>query len=248
MSATNADSTRENALPQALLLCGGLGTRLRSAYDAGPKVLAPVAGRPFLSYMLEWLGRQGVAEVLLCVGYRAEQIRELFPSGSGRPRVAYSVEPEPLGTGGAVKYAEPRIVGDRFFVLNGDSLAGVSLAEMLAFHVAHGAQATLATVPVAAAGRYGSVDTDARGRVTGFREKDAAASGPQAINSGIYLMERELLELFPAACAVSLERTVFPALAGRSLYAFSSSGSFIDIGVPEDFERAQTQIPAWFSE
>lgn len=243
MQSPDIDDSTQNAMPQALVLCGGLGMRLRSAYDSGPKALAPVAGRPFLAYLMEWLRRQGVRSVLLCVGYRAEQILDQFPAGSGDPRIAYSVEPEPLGTGGALKHAESRIHGDRFFVLNGDSLADVSLADLLAFHRARGASATLATVPVAVAGRYGSVDIDAAGRVLGFREKAAAAPGIQPVNSGVYVMERELLEQIPGACAVSLERTVFPALAGRSLFAFQTNGSFIDIGVPEDLSRAQTEIP-----
>ena len=230
-------------MPEALVLCGGLGTRLRSAYNAGPKALAPIGGRPFLDYMLDWLRTQGVRRAVLCVGYRAEQIQELYPAGEGDPVVAYSVEPEPLGTAGALKNAEGRVVGERFFVVNGDSLADVSLAGLLEFHLEKGAAMTLATVPVEAAGRYGSVETDAEGRVTGFREKAETGAGVHEVNAGVYVMERTLLEEFPAARKISLENEIFPALAGHGLYGFKTGGSFIDIGVPADFASAQTEIP-----
>lgn len=230
-------------MPEALVLCGGLGTRLRSVYDAGPKALAPIGGRPFLGYMLDWLRGQGVRRAVLCVGYRAEQIQDLYPAGQGDPRIAYSVEPEPLGTAGALKYAESRFEGDRFFVVNGDSLADVSLAALLAFHSEKHAAMTLATVPVESTGRFGSVEIDAEGRVTGFREKAETGHGVHEVNAGVYVMERALLEEIPAARKVSLEREIFPALAGRGLYGFKTGGSFIDIGVPDDFASAQTEIP-----
>jgi NDP-sugar pyrophosphorylase family protein len=235
-------------MPPALVLCGGLGTRLRAVYSHGPKALAPVSGRPFLDYMLDWLRRQGIWRVVLCVGYRAEQIRELYPEGSGDPEIRYSVENEPLGTAGAVKNAEGLIDAERFFVLNGDSLADVSLAELLAFHCKHSAQATLATVTVDAAARFGSVLLDADGRVTGFLEKSAiTASGPQNVNAGIYVLERAVLARIPAGRAVSFERELFPALAGSGLYGFQTNGSFIDIGVPEDLASAQAEIPGRFT-
>jgi len=235
-------------MPPALVLCGGLGTRLRAVYSDGPKALAPVGGRPFLGYMLDWLQRQGVHRVVLCVGFRAQQIRELYPEGKGELEIHYSVESEPLGTAGAVKNAEGLIDAERFFVLNGDSLANVSLADLLAFHCAHGAEATLATVAVDAAARYGSVLLDGEGRVTGFLEKSAgASSGRQNVNAGVYVLERGVLARMPAGHAVSFEREVFPALAGSGLYGFQTNGSFIDIGVPEDLASAQTEIPGRFT-
>lgn len=235
-------------MPPALVLCGGLGTRLRAVYSDGPKALAPVGGRPFLHYMLDWLRQQGVRRAVLCAGFRAEQIRELYPEGQGEPEIQYSVESEPLGTAGAVKNAEGLIDAERFFVLNGDSLADVSLAELLAFHCARAAQATLATVAVDAAARFGSVLLDAEGRVTGFREKSAAAlSGRQNVNAGIYVIERAVLARIPIGRAVSFERDVFPALTGNGLYGFKTNGSFIDIGVPEGLASAQAEIPGRFT-
>jgi NDP-sugar pyrophosphorylase family protein len=230
-------------MPEALVLCGGLGTRLRSVYDAGPKALAPIGGRPFLAYMLDWLRAQGVRRAVLCVGYRAEQIQQSYPAGQGDPQISYSVEPEPLGTAGALKYAEGRIQGDCFFVVNGDSLADISLSALLEFHHEKHAAMTLATVPVEATGRFGSVEMDAGGRVTGFREKAETGPGVHEVNAGVYVMERALLDEIPPARKVSLEREVFPALAGRGLYGLKTGGSFIDIGVPDDFASAQTEIP-----
>jgi D-glycero-alpha-D-manno-heptose 1-phosphate guanylyltransferase len=230
-------------MPEALVLCGGLGTRLRSVYDAGPKALAPIGGRPFLGYMLDWLHAQGVRRAVLCVGYRAEQIQQLYPAGQGDPQIAYSVEPEPLGTAGALKYAEARFQGDRFFVVNGDSLADISLAALLDFHCEKHAAMTLATVPASSSSRFGSVEIDAEGRVTGFREKAEAGPGVHQVNAGVYVMERSLLDEIPAARKVSLEREIFPVLAGRGLYGLETGGSFIDIGVPVDFASAQTEIP-----
>lgn len=232
-------------LPQAVILCGGLGTRLQAAYDSGPKALAPVSGRPFLDYQLAWLARQGVRSAVLCVGYRHAQIEARYPAGAGDPVIRYSVEETPLGTAGAVKHAEAAIEGEQFFVMNGDSLADVSLAELLAFHRGHNALATIAVVEVADAARYGSVALDGDGRVTGFAEK-GAASGPGRVNAGVYVMERAVLAMIPAGRAYSLEREVFPSLLGRSLYGFSANGSFIDIGVPEDLRSAQTVIPERF--
>ncbi|HVZ82655.1 MAG TPA: nucleotidyltransferase family protein [Terracidiphilus sp.] len=236
----------EAALPQVLVLCGGLGTRLQAAYDGGPKALAPVNGRPFLDYQLAWLRRQGVRRAVLCVGYRHEEIEARYPAGAGDPAIAYSVENQPLGTAGAVKNAEAAIEGKQFFVVNGDSLADVSLAELLQFHRARGAAATIATVRVDDAARYGSVAADADGRVTGFAEK-GTASGRGRVNAGVYVMEPAVLDAIAAGRKVSLEREVFPALAGRGLYAFAAQGSFIDIGVPEDWQAAQTAIPGRFN-
>ncbi|HZB87653.1 MAG TPA: nucleotidyltransferase family protein [Terracidiphilus sp.] len=238
-------------LPPALILCGGLGTRLRAAYDGGPKALAPVAGRPFLDFQLAWLRRQGVRGAVLCVGYKHALIEALYPAGAGDPVIRYSVEDSPLGTAGAVKNAEAAIGGERFFVVNGDSLADVSLASLLAFHREREAAATIATVDVDDAARYGSVAMDGEGRVTGFAEK-GAASGPGRVNAGVYVMERAVLEIIPAGRAYSLEREVFPALIGpalhgKGLYGFSTNGSFIDIGVPEDLLGAQKVIPERFN-
>jgi NDP-sugar pyrophosphorylase family protein len=236
----------ETKLPQALVLCGGLGTRLQAAFDSGPKALAPVAGRPFLDYQLAWLRRQGVHRAVLCVGYRHEQIEALYPAGAGDPVIAYSEESEPLGTAGAVKNAERFVDGERFFVVNGDSLANASLADLFAFHRERGAVATIATVAVDDAARYGSVAADDEGRVTGFAEK-GAANGPGRVNAGIYVMERAVLDAIPAGRKVSLERETFPSLAGRGLYAFAAHGSFIDIGVPEALASAQAEIPGRFA-
>jgi len=239
------------AMPQALVLCGGFGTRLQSVYSEGPKSLVPIAGRPLLSYGLEWLRSEGIGRVVLCTGYRHGQIKALYPEGEGDPEIRYSVEEEPLGTGGAVKKAEGAIDGDCFFVLNGDSFLDVALDEMLAFHKRSGAVATIATVEVPSAARYGSVALDGAGRVVSFLEKtERVGAGPQmsqTINGGLYVLDRSVLQLIPGATKVSIEKEVFPALIGKGIYGFKSRGYFIDVGVPEDLERAQTELPEHFA-
>lgn len=245
---TETNKQAEETMPPALVLCGGLGTRLWPVYNDGPKALAPVSGRPFLDYMLDWLRQQGVRRVVLCVGFRAAQIQALYPEGAGEPAIRYAVETAPLGTAGAVKNAENLIDSERFFVLNGDSLADVSLRALLDFHCEHAAAATIATVPVDAAARFGSVLLDAEARVTGFLEKaENPRAGLQIVNAGVYLLERAVLAGIPAGRAVSFEREVFPALVGNGLYGCVTNGSFIDIGVPEDLASAQTKIPGRFT-
>jgi NDP-sugar pyrophosphorylase family protein len=238
----------EPPFPPAVVLSGGLGTRLHPVYNEGPKVLAPVAGYPFLAYVLAWLRRQGIASVILCVGYKHSQIQELFPEECGFMKICYSVEAEPLGTAGALKHAESSIYGDCMFVMNGDSLLDVSLSHLLSFHRARGALATLAVAEVASATRYGTVVMDEECRICAFREKsEYPEAGRQQVNGGVYVLDREVLQWIPPHRAVSLEREIFPALIGKRLYGYATRGFFIDIGVPEDFQRAQSELPKAFN-
>jgi NDP-sugar pyrophosphorylase family protein len=225
-----------------LVLAGGLGTRLRSVYNDGPKVMAPVAARPFLSYLLRNLQRGGLRRVVLCVGYKHEQIESWAGDGIALGlELVYSVESEPLGTAGSLRLAANRYVkSGRLVAVNGDSLMQVDFAEMLDFHIAHSARATLALARVPDAARYGRVEVDERGWVRAFIEK-ASNAGTAFINGGIYIFQREIFDSIPAGRPVSLEREVLPALIGDGLISFPTNGDFIDIGVPEDFARAQAQ-------
>src|SRR5713226_9914788 len=147
---------------QALILAGGLGKRLRAAYANAPKSLAPVAGRPFLDYLMRWLQVSGFSNVVLCVGYKAEQIRERYQDGRHWGlRISYSVEKEPLGTAGAIKNAEALLQGNAFLVLNGDSFTDVSLRDLVQFHRRRRGLATLALAPAPEDSRYGSVHMNA---------------------------------------------------------------------------------------
>jgi NDP-sugar pyrophosphorylase family protein len=216
-------------LTDGVILAGGLGTRLHGVVD-GPKVLAQVAGRPFLEILLAQLGAAGVTNVLLCTGHKAEQFSQFLRKG-----VRESREPEPRGTGGALRHAL-EVLPERFFVLNGDSYCDADLQALAALHVEKSAAATLLCTRVPDTARFGAVVLDGDGRVQRFEEK--GRSGPGAINAGIYVIEREVVAAIPAGRAVSLERETFPSLGGR-LYGRAVDARFIDIGTPDSFAEAQ---------
>lgn len=225
---------------QLVVLCGGLGTRLRSVVADRPKSLAEVAGKPFLEHILEYYRRQGVTDFLLATGYLSEQIEACFPGGRFKDAsVTFSVEAEPLGTGGALKQAQ-RLLADDFFVVNGDTWMECSLAQLRAHGLAHDLPAVLALRHVEDASRYGAVRTDAEGRIRQFVEKSATAEAGQ-INAGVYWLRKSLLDLIPTG-KVSLESQIFTTLLDGRLGAQTFHARFIDIGIPADFERAQTLL------
>lgn len=240
-------ASRVNELPAcpAFVLVGGLGTRLRSAYADGPKALAPVDGKPFLAYLLKQLADAGLTRVVLCVGYRAEQIEQWLGDGTSFGlQISYSREDEPMGTAGALALAYSRHArGKRILAMNGDSILQMSLAAMCESHMQRAAEATMALARVPDTSRYGSVEVNGQGWVTCFREKSGPIS-PGFINGGIYLLEPSAIELFPEGRPASLEREVLPVLLSRGLLAFKSDGYFIDIGVPDDLARAQRELGA----
>lgn len=232
-----------------MILAGGLGTRLRGVYS-GPKCLAPVAGRPFLDYVLRWLASQSVRNVVVCVGYKRSSVERYV--GAGRQwglRVAYSREERLLGTGGALKKAEKLISGYRMLVINGDTLAQVDLNELIAFHTSRRALATLALTRVRDSGRYGLVRVDRQERIRAFMEKNqkrGASERDRLINAGVYVLEKKALDRIRTQTPASLERDVFPRLTeSGKICGFVSNGHFIDIGIPEDFRRAQSELSEW---
>jgi NDP-sugar pyrophosphorylase family protein len=235
---------------QAVVLCGGLGTRLRGTVPDLPKALAPVAGQPFLDYLLTDLAAAGISDVVLCTGHGSEAIEAEYGGDAHRGMsITYSIEREPLGTAGAVKHAEREIHSNPFLLLNGDSLLEIDMEQLVVSHNACGAIATLALARVSHPERYGSVVLDANGEIREFSEKASAESvasggGNRLINAGVYALDRSILQEIPAAPrAVSFESEILPSLIGRGLFGFVCEGFFIDIGVPEDYERAQTEIP-----
>lgn len=225
---------------QAFVLCGGLGTRLAGMLGEQPKPMAPIAGRPFLEYLLAYLKRHGLREVVLCLGYRAEAIAAHFGDGGALGmRIAYSREDAPLGTGGAFRQAASLLVGDHLLAMNGDSLFDMDLADLVAYHHRQHALATIALAQVPDTSRYGSVEVDPQGRIRRFLEK-RAGGGPGLINSGVYVFQRQVLDRIPAGRAVSLEREVFPGLMGSPFYGLPFAGRyFVDIGVPQDLLSLQ---------
>lgn len=225
----------------AVLLAGGFGTRLRSALPDLPKPLAPVRGRPFLAYLLDQLEEAGWTRAILCLHYKSEQIIAALGDRHGSMKLEYSVETEPLGTGGAVPLALPLVQAARFLLLNADSFCAAPLAEFAAFHRAHGRPASIVSVRVPDASRYGRLELAADGRVSAFIEK-RASSGTGSINAGIYIFERALAEGIPAGRPVSLESEMFPAWLRQGLMAWETSAPFIDIGTPESYARVESYL------
>jgi mannose-1-phosphate guanylyltransferase len=229
---------------QALILAGGEGTRLRPLTSTIPKPVVPLVGRPFISYMLEWLRGHGVDDVILGCGFMADRVRDVLGDGSGLGiSLRYLEEPRPLGTGGALKFAED-LLDDRFFMLNGDVLTDLDLTAQLESHERTGARATLALVPVDDPSAYGLVRTGPDGAVTEFVEKP----GPEEvdtnlINAGAYILERSVLDgMPPAGTNVSIERDVFPTLVGRGLHGYEASGYWLDIGTPDRYLQGTYDI------
>jgi NDP-sugar pyrophosphorylase family protein len=224
---------------KAVLLVGGMGTRLRAVVPSAPKPLATVGGRPFLELLVRQLRSQGVRQVVLSTGYLADQIEREFGDGKGLDvTIEYSREPCPLGTAGAVKFAQVHLrdVPD-FLVMNGDSFMEVDFAELVRFHRAKGAVVSMAVRSVPDAQRYGTVGLNEQGMVEGFSEK-AGVAAPGLVNAGVYVFSQEIFESIPGG-PVSLEKDVFPSLLERGVYGLEQQGMFIDIGTPEDYARAQ---------
>lgn len=224
---------------QALILVGGEGTRLRPLTETVPKAVMPLAGNPFLSYMIDWLARHGVDEIVLACGYRADVVRDVLGEG-GSPRLRYVSEPEPRGTGGAIKFAAAELE-ERFLALNGDVLTDLDLSALIRSHEQRGARASLGLYPVDDATGYGLVKYDRDGAVSEFLEKPEVP-GPGEINAGTYVLERSVLDLIPDGEMVSIERDVFPRLIGEGLHALPLPGYWMDIGTPDRYLLATWDI------
>jgi mannose-1-phosphate guanylyltransferase len=228
---------------QALVLAGGEGTRLRPLTHTVPKPVMPLAGRPFLTFMLDWLGEHDVDDVLLSCGFLAHAVEEVLGDEHQGMRLRYVHEDDPLGTAGPVRLAaEEGLLEDRLFVLNGDVLTDMDLTTQLAFHDDKRASATLALIAVDDTSSYGVVPTAEDGAVEEFLEKSPGPAPTNRINAGAYVIEREVLDLIPAGRAVSFEREVFPLLVGKGLYGFMSEGYWIDIGTPERYLEATYEL------
>jgi D-glycero-alpha-D-manno-heptose 1-phosphate guanylyltransferase len=227
----------ENSPIDVTILAGGLGTRLRGVVADRPKVLAEVAGQPFLRHLLTRLRSLPVRSVVLCVGHLARQVETTLGCLSGDMPLRYAREAEPLGTGGALRNALPLLETRNVLVMNGDSFCAADLPAFRHAHRASGAVASLVLTQVADCGRYGRVTCDDGGRVTTFAEK-MPGSGPGWINAGIYLFARDAIAAIPADRAVSLEREVLVNHISAGLHGWPGGGRFIDIGTPESYAAA----------
>jgi NDP-sugar pyrophosphorylase family protein len=224
----------------ALLLVGGMGTRLRPVLSSKPKPLAPIGDVPFLELLILQLRSQGIRRLVMCTGFQTRQIEEAL--GDGRKwnvAIEYSKESSPLGTAGAIKQAEHLLSGTSdFLVMNGDSFLELDFQQLLRFHWEHGGWTSIAVRRVADAARYGTVEVDCQSRVVRFGEK-LGIQKPGLVNGGVYVFKREVLQHIPEGRG-SLEKDVLPRLVEHGTFALEQTGMFIDIGTPEDYARAQT--------
>jgi D-glycero-alpha-D-manno-heptose 1-phosphate guanylyltransferase len=225
----------------AAILAGGLGTRLRSVVSDKPKVLADVGGRPFVEYLLDQLAQEGVRSVVLCTGYMGDQIQNRFGGSYNNMTLCYSREPQPLGTGGALRLALPMLESDTVLVLNGDSYYEAQLDAFGVWHDRERANATILLTKADDTRRYGRVQIDDAGRILQFLEK-ADTEGPGWINAGIYLLKRKMIESIETGRMVSIEREVFPGWIGQGLHGFRSEGRLWDIGVPSAYAQANVEF------
>ena len=230
---------------QAVILVGGEGTRLRPLTLGTPKPMVPLFDIPFLERTLGRLRAAGVQEVILAAGYLPAAIEEHFGDGSKvGMRVTYVVEDHPLGTAGALKNLEDRITGT-FFVLNGDVLTSLDLAEMIAYHKAKGGVGVLHAIKVEDPSAFGCIVRDNAERVERFVEKPPREDAPtDEINAGTYLLERSVLDAIPAGRNVSIERETFPALlaSGEHLYSYVTEDYWLDVGRPHQYLQAHVDV------
>src|SRR6202043_3802304 len=228
---------------QAVILVGGEGTRLRPLTSTVPKPVVPLVDRPFISYMLEWLHKHGIDDVIMSCGFLATSGRNVLGDGTGLGiRLRFIEEPDPRGTAGAVKLAEP-MLDERFLMLNGDVLTDIDLTEQIAQHERTGARATLALVPVADPTAYGLVVLEEDRSVRDFIEKPSPdAIDTNLISAGAYVLEREVLELVPPERSVSIEREVWPLLIGNGLFGYPSESYWMDIGSPARYLQGPLDI------
>jgi NDP-sugar pyrophosphorylase family protein len=222
-----------------IILAGGLGTRLRSVVSDRPKVLARVCNRPFITFLFDQLLAACIKEVILCTGFKADEVQQEFGNCYQSLSIVHSAEPQPLGTGGAVRHALPLIKSDTVLIMNGDSFVNINLTVYMEWFLQCDRQASLLLVNVPDTRRYGKVIADKDGLIMAFEEKSLSA-GPGWINAGIYIIKKNLLRSIPAAMPYSLERQFFPELTTNKIFGFYAYDNFIDIGTPESYGRAQS--------
>jgi D-glycero-alpha-D-manno-heptose 1-phosphate guanylyltransferase len=251
---------RTSGIKEAIILAGGLGTRLRSAVPDLPKCLAPVAGRPFIGYVTDYFRQQGIEKFIFALGYKSSYFDEFFQASFPDGGYEVSLEDEPLGTGGAIRQACGLGKEKTVLILNGDTFFRIGLEPLSVFHKERRADCSLCLKPMENFDRFGVVELDADGRVTRFREKQYYASG--LINGGVYALDREafLRGQWPPVFSfekdylervvgdrrmtdrVAGDRTAADPMAGDRLFGLVQDKYFIDIGIPEDYRRVQEEF------
>ena len=233
---------------EAILLCGGLGTRLRSVVSDRPKPMADIAGKPFLHYLVKMLSESGVKHLIFALGYMGEQIEAYFQSGEDYGlSISYSYEDSPLGTGGAIRNALSNVSGENVLVLNADTYFHTDYESLLREQLKNKAAMTIASRKIEDISRYGAILKDESGRILRWNEKMSSnqveTPRPGEINGGIYVMQKSLIEKIPEG-KQSLENDCIPAWLEDGLYlqAIPSDGYFMDIGIPEDYAQFKEDV------
>ena len=230
---------------EAIVLAGGLGTRLKHLLDDLPKPMAPVGDQPFLNYLLLYLKSEGIERVILSVGHRSKKIIEHFGNKFNGLDIVYSIEETPLGTGGAIKKSLELCLQDHVFVVNGDTYFDISFDIMRKSFLNKGPSLLMALCNMNSADRYGTVEIDNEGRVIAFKEK--AFKKPALINGGIYLIKTDMMSGIDLPDHFSFEKDIMERyLSALKIMAIPFDNYFIDIGVPEDFYKAQLELPSYF--
>ena len=225
---------------EAIVLAGGFGTRLQSVVSDVPKPMAEVQQKPFLEHILVYLQQHGINRVILSVGYKHEIIEDYFKHSFSGMTIDYVVEDEPLGTGGAILKAWSSLKQDHFFVINGDTFFDVDLKSLLSKHLSYQADLTLSLKPMENFDRYGSVEMDENFKVIDFKEKGFVLKGN--INGGVYILNNNIFAPFNLPHQFSFEEFMQDHIYNLSIYACIFNNYFIDIGIPEDYQKAQSEL------
>lgn len=225
---------------EAIILAGGFGTRLQSVVADVPKPMAMIQNKPFLEHILHYLKKNGISRVILSVGYKHDIIEDYFKHSFAGITIDYVIEDEPLGTGGAILKAWPDLKEDHVFVINGDTFFNVELKDLLANHIKHQSELTLSLKPMENFDRYGSVEIDDCYKVIDFKEKEFILKGN--INGGIYVLNKNLFESFKLPTKFSFEEFMQENIDELNIYASIVNNYFIDIGIPEDYLKAQSEL------
>lgn len=228
---------------EALILVGGLGSRLREVIKDNPKSLAKIAGKPFLTWVLDYLVKQGISRVVLATGYMSENIKDAIGSNWGLIDIDYVFEEELLGTGGAIKNALKHIKNNSFFILNGDTWLNLDYRNFMDDVMHSDCEIGIALTKIKDASRYGLVKLENK-LITNFCEKNEIFSG--YINAGVYFVKNKEKLIFPKKSVFSFERDVLISLAKkRNIFGFTKTSGFVDIGVPEDYFKAVQESKNW---
>ncbi|CAN5708365.1 D-glycero-D-manno-heptose 1-phosphate guanosyltransferase [soil metagenome] len=228
-------------ITQAIILAGGEGTRLREAIPGLPKCLAPIKGRAFIDYLILHLQSQGIEKFVFALGVKSVHVKEYLNQHWPKLDKSYAIETKPLGTGGAIKNAATLVNTSTVLVVNGDTIFKIDLPAAAQFHESSGADCTILLKTMKAFDRYGTVTIDSDGRVTGFREKQAFREG--LINAGMYLLNIEKWSRSVWLDAFSFEENYLQQqFDNTNMFGLVQDTYFIDIGIPEDYEKAQTEL------